>query len=237
MLILSVGMPRAGSGWHYNLVHDLTLASGGRKAQEVRRRYRLGRLLTEVNCNMGTLAAHRLLPVWLASLAAGRFAVKLHAGPRPLGRLLIRLGQVRPTYIFRDPRAALLSAYEYGQRGGSGFKHLQTVEQAVDFMLPYLRIWQAWTGMPGVLAVRYEDMLAGYDAEVERLLDFLGIAMDDAVRQVVEQYRPGRSSAGDKGLHFHKGQPERFREALSPAQLAAANQAFAGYLERMGYRP
>ena len=23
MIILSVGMPRAGSGWHYNLIHDL----------------------------------------------------------------------------------------------------------------------------------------------------------------------------------------------------------------------
>ena len=25
-LIVSVGMPRAGSGWHYNLIHDLVVA-------------------------------------------------------------------------------------------------------------------------------------------------------------------------------------------------------------------
>ena len=28
MIVLAVGMPRAGSGWHYNLVHDLMKTTG-----------------------------------------------------------------------------------------------------------------------------------------------------------------------------------------------------------------
>ena len=36
MLILSVGMPRAGSGWYYNLTHDLIVSSGGQDARQVR---------------------------------------------------------------------------------------------------------------------------------------------------------------------------------------------------------
>lgn len=42
MITLAAGMPRAGSGWHYNLVHDLVVANGGREARLMRTRYHLG---------------------------------------------------------------------------------------------------------------------------------------------------------------------------------------------------
>ena len=35
-MILSVGMPRAGSGWYYNLTQDLVKASGGEDARIIR---------------------------------------------------------------------------------------------------------------------------------------------------------------------------------------------------------
>ena len=35
-LVLSVGMPRAGSGWYYNLTQDLVIASGGVNTKEIR---------------------------------------------------------------------------------------------------------------------------------------------------------------------------------------------------------
>lgn len=236
MLILSVGMPRAGSGWHYNLIHDLIRASGGQDAREIRARYHLTRLLTEVNCNLGTLAPHRLTPALVPSLLGNTFAIKLHAGPRPFARLCMRLGLIRTTYIYRDPRAALLSAYESGQRGGSAFRQLQSIDDATAFMRPYLRIWEAWLAVPQVLSVRYEDLLADYDAEIARLLNHLNLAPNHPdLTAVIEQYRPGGATTQDKGLHFHKGQPERFREVLSREQLKAANQAFEPYLERMGY--
>ncbi len=34
MIVLSVGMPRAGSGWHYNLIHDLMKTAGAADAHE-----------------------------------------------------------------------------------------------------------------------------------------------------------------------------------------------------------
>ena len=60
MIVLSVGMPRAGSGWHYNLIHDLMETTGCADARDIRERYRLQRILTEVNCNIGALSARRL---------------------------------------------------------------------------------------------------------------------------------------------------------------------------------
>lgn len=237
MIILSVGMPRAGSGWLYNLTHDLVVAAGGRDAREIRRRYLLGRILTEVNCNIGALTTKRLLPVLLPSLLRNTFTIKVHAAPSPFARYLIRKGSMRSVYIYRDPRAALLSAYEYGQRGSSAFAQLTTIELAIEFMLEYTAIWERWMAVEQVLHVRYEDLLASYDVEVSRLLDFLPNSGPQAdMTAVIEKYRPGQEDKGDRGLHFHKGQPERFRTALTPEQLEACNRAFAPYLERMGYK-
>ncbi len=41
MIVLAVGMPRAGSGWHYNLVHDLMKTTGCAGARDIREKYRL----------------------------------------------------------------------------------------------------------------------------------------------------------------------------------------------------
>ena len=63
MIVLSVGMPRAGSGRHYNLVHDLMKTTGCADARAIREKYRLQGILTEVNCNIGVLSVRRLAMV------------------------------------------------------------------------------------------------------------------------------------------------------------------------------
>ena len=45
MMYLSVGMPRAGSGWHYNLIHDLMQTAGGIDTRIIREKYRLQKIL------------------------------------------------------------------------------------------------------------------------------------------------------------------------------------------------
>jgi hypothetical protein len=242
MIILSVGMPRAGSGWYYNLVHDMVTAAGGQDARQIRRKFLLSPVLTEVNCNIGALTTKRLLPVLVPSILGNSFVIKAHAGPKPFALRLIYWGMIRPTYIYRDPRAALLSAYEYGQRGlqegrMTAFGHLINIEKAIEFMLEYVHIWAAWIDCPQALHVKYEELLSDYDDEVARLLEFLQLDPDlDAVQAVIQQYRPGQTGKQDKGMHFHKGQPERFRTALTSEQLEACNQAFGEYLKRMGYK-
>jgi hypothetical protein len=114
MIILSVGMPRAGSGWYYNLTHDLALAAGCQDAHRIRQRYHLQKVLTEVNCNIGALTPRRLLAVLAPSVLGNTFVIKAHAGPTPFALRLMRSGQLRPAYIYRDPRDAMLSAYENG---------------------------------------------------------------------------------------------------------------------------
>ena len=102
MIVLSVGMPRAGSGWHYNLVHDLMKTTGCADAHAIREKYHLQGILTEVNCNIGVLSMRRLAMVSLPAILGNTFVIKAHSGPTPAWRLLSGLKLVRTTYIYRD---------------------------------------------------------------------------------------------------------------------------------------
>jgi hypothetical protein len=242
-LVVSAGMPRAGSGWHYNLVHDLVLAGGGQNARVIRERYHLRRLLTEVNCNLSTLSWTRLLPVYLPVLWGNTFAIKTHGGPSATARTLMQFEKMIVTYIYRDPRAALLSAYEYGQKAAERnrenvFSHLDSVESALSFIKKYLVIWERWMARESVLKVRYEDLLTNFDLELSRLAEHLRLEKDrKGVLDVGTRYRPERGGLDQRGTHFRVGKPERFREMWSPDQLRRINLALDPLLERMGYQP
>lgn len=240
MIILSVGMPRAGSGWHYNLIHDLMKTTGCADARDIRERYRLQGILTEVNCNIGVLSWRRLGMVTLPALMGNTFVIKAHAGPTPASRLLSALGLLGITYIYRDPRDAMLSAYEFGQRALSkgrpnAFSHLADFETSLDFMMQYVRIWEKWMDEKNVLTARYEDLLMNYDEESARLVDYLKLdGSRSEVRAVIDQYRPGANES-QQGLHFYKGKIGRFREAYDDGQKDVLREKLSAYLGRMGY--
>jgi len=242
-LILSVGMPRAGSGWYYNLTHDLVVAGGYQDARAIRKRYFLQRLLTEVNCNIGSLGLHRIFPVMIPVWFGNTFTIKTHAGLEPFASSLIRQAMIRPTYIYRDPRAALLSAYEYGQQGlgkerENAFSHLANIDAAIQFMKAYVQIWHQWIACEQAWPVRYEDLLVDFPAQAENLIEFLQLnPHDSAIQEVVEKYKPQRAREIVHGTHFNQGEAERFRQVLTEEQLAACSLAFQDDLELMGYQP
>ncbi|MFM8319338.1 MAG: sulfotransferase domain-containing protein [Chloroflexota bacterium] len=241
MIILSIGMPRAGSGWYYNLTNDLMLAGGAVDARQVRRRYHLQQVLTEVNCNIGAFTARRVLAVLLPSLLGNTFVIKAHAGPTPYILPVIRRGWARAAYIYRDPRDALLSAMENGRKAvqykrSSAFAPLVDFDTAVAFMQEYEQIWRAWMAVPQALHARYEDLLTDYDAEALRLVEFLQLdCRQPQIQAVVERYRPEKAQPDQKGLHFSQGKIGRFRSKMSAEQQARLAQVFGPALEQMGY--
>jgi hypothetical protein len=234
-------MPRAGSGWYYNLTNDLMLAAGHQDARQIRQRYHLQGILTEVNCNIGALTPRRLLAVLVPSLLGNTFVIKAHAAPTPLALRLIRSGQIRPAYIYRDPRDAMLSAYENGQKAlakgrANAFSHLVDFDTSLDFILEYVRISEAWLSCPQALHTRYESLLSDYDAEAARLAAFLGLDGGSlAMQTVIEKYRPEGARPDQKGLHFNKGRTGRFREKLTAEEQARLAERLGSYLQRMGY--
>ncbi len=242
MIVLSVGMPRAGSGWHYNLIHDLMKTAGAADARAIRERYRLQSILTEVNCNIGVLSVRRLLRLLVPALRGERFVIKAHAGPTQTSRILQKLGILRITYIYRDPRDAMLSAYEYGQRGlrskrPNAFSHLADFDACLNFMSGYVHIWNKWIQEEGVHTARYEDFLSNYETETKKLVQFLGLNWTTPeLHIVVDSFRP-EVAEGQKGLHFYKGKTGRFRQEYGSEQQSILLQKFGKELEKMGYSP
>ena len=240
MIVLSVGMPRAGSGWHYNLIHDLMQTTGCDEARDIRERFHLQKILTKVNCNIGVLSFRRLGMVMVPALLGRTFVIKAHAAPTTWSRILQRLGLLRITYIYRDPRDAMLSAFDYGQRSlakgrPNAFSHLSDFEKSVAFMDDYVRIWEQWMGEEQALITRYESLLTDYDNEAIRLVEFLGLdGSRPEVRAVIDTYRP-KQAEGQQGLHFYKGKIGRFRKSYSEAEQAILAEHFGTYLKKMSY--
>lgn len=241
MIILSVGMPRAGSGWYYNLTNDLVIAGGYEDGRVIRRQYHLHRVLTEVNCNIGALTTKRLIPVLLPSLLGNTFVIKAHAGPSSFARRLIRSRKLAAAYIYRDPRDAMLSAYEYGQRAiqkgrPNAFSHLTDFDTSLAFIEEYIRIGEAWSRVDGVLYTRYEDLKRNYQAEVIRLVDFLRLdAEDPSIQAVIKKNQPGQASHDQAGTHFSIGISGRYRTAYSPEEQQILVERFGGFLRKMNY--
>jgi hypothetical protein len=240
-LIISAGMPRAGSGWYYNLIHDLVVSSGGHDARHIRRRFHLERFLTEVNCNIATLNFHRLFPVLLPARFGNKFVIKTHAGPNSLVRYLIQAQWIFVIYIYRDPRAALLSAFEYGQRATlmqrpNAFSHLANLDDAAIFIEKYVRIWAAWSKVEDVMLIRYEDLLSNYPEKFEQTIKFLDLRLSLSEREkLFDKYRPGKGDPNQVGTHFSQGEAERFRQVLPPEQLEQFSLINEPALIRMGY--
>ncbi len=242
MIILSVGMPRAGSGWHYNLIHDLMKASGCPDAREIRNRFHLENVLTEVNCNIGVLSFRRLALVAIPALLGNTFVIKAHSGPTFASRLLSALGYLRITYIFRDPRDAMLSAFDYGRRGlannrPNAFSHLTDFERSLAFIMDYIAIWSRWKHERNVLLFRYEDFMTDYDSESDRLVKYLGLdSSQPGIREVIKRFRPEKVE-GKQGTHFFKGKIGRFRDQYTPAQQKILSDRLGTSLRTMGYAP
>ena len=240
MIILSAGMPRSGSVWHYSIIHDLMATTGCAETGEIRVKYRLQNILTKANCNIGVLSARRLGMVTIPALMGNTFVIKAHAGPTRTSRLLQRLGLLRITYIYRDPRDAMLSAFESGQdawRDGriNAFSHLTDFNQSLDFIMDYVRIWEKWSNERNVLVSRYEDLLTNYDNEIMRLVGFLKFNGDSPeIQKVTRRYRPGAAEGRD-GLHFHMGKVGRFRSSYSEKEQSILRDKLGPYLLRMGY--
>ena len=89
-----------------------------------------------------------------------------------------------------------------------------------------------------LLDVRYEDLVADPQAQVERILRFAGLAAGDVVDTMVR----GERSGWFVGPHVQAGTPvttaavERWRERLTPAQVALVEHAVRPLMERYGYR-
>ena len=91
-----------------------------------------------------------------------------------------------------------------------------------------------------LLDVRYEDLVSDPGPQLSRILEFAGLAAD---AELVERLAHGERQGWFVGPHEQAGRPvttasvERWRERLTPEQIAFVEQATAPLMDRFGYVP
>jgi len=244
MIVLSVGMYKAGTGWYFNLTNELLIAAGYRDVHGVRDQYRLHSVLERKNCTIRRPTLLNLGRVTIPHLLGNTFVIKTHRELTTSLRCFIASGIIKATFIYRDPRDTALSAFEHGQRirrkgETHSFARLDTLEKSIHFTKQHFSRWDKWMQSGLALIVRYENLLADPLLELERLTDFLSISVPrPLLQQVVTNYQKGNVFSKEKlqALHFHKGIVGRFREVMSAEELSLCDKYFRDHLEKMGYR-
>jgi hypothetical protein len=242
MIVVSASMQKAGSGWLYRMTDDLLVANGELSAETIRSRYHLQDNLQGANARVGQLTTRNLLPLLRPALAGHTFAIKTHRPPTAAVRLGLRLGLIQATYVYRDPRAVVVSAYAHGQRIRANgkdhtFAQLQTLDDAITFVGRLLPIWQAWQQLDGVFLTQYEVLLDDALAVLRQLQAYLKTSVpDETLRDIVARYRPDNVS-DVRGLHITTASVATTdrREQLSDAQMQRCSEEFGPFLARMGY--
>ena len=238
-LVLSTSMESAGSGWLYSLTNSMLQAAGRTDAREIQREYELDDVMRWHNCNIRDLDQ----PTWdrlLAPLNDGHsFVVKSHRPPTKLAIRLCEEGAIKVTYIHRDPRDVVMSAYERGKVRRANdkrdsFARLRTVDLAIAWMrYRQLPVYEAWRFQPNTQVIRYEDLASDGVETLRRLDSHLQLMLSDADLERILDTSRGTNAGQQEGSHFRGG--GRRREAMTPMQLRRCTWACRSAIRTMGY--
>ncbi|MFQ5517103.1 MAG: sulfotransferase [Acidimicrobiia bacterium] len=140
--------------------------------------------------------------------------------------------EARIVFTIRDPRGVVASWLRLERRW---------TQRPIDEIAASWResIYEAdrWTGDRRVRIVRYEDLLRDADGELRSLFDFVGVdfpAAEFAARDRVAAEAGARP--GPDGV-VNAEATDRWRETLTPAQIAAAERRVGYEMLRHGYEP
>jgi hypothetical protein len=130
--------------------------------------------------------------------AAPRFIDKMPNNFPNIGLIALMLPNARIVDARRHPLDACLSCYRQLFAKGQNFTYDLT--EIGEYYLQYQRLMDHWSDvMPGrVLTVQYEEIVADFENQVRRLLDFCGLPWEDACLRFYESERPIRTPSSEQ---------------------------------------
>ncbi len=160
-------------------------------------------------------------------------------------------------FVYRDPRDMIVShvfyATEIYQEHGMNpyyTKVLKTVEERINAQIlgvkepgfelssvrTKYRAYLDWLEVPGVLCLRFEDLILDREATLNAILDHLAvhgytprILPVEAIAILKQAIAPHRSGT------FRKGKPGNWREYFTPENIANFKDSTGDLLIRLGY--
>ena len=209
--IFILGLPRSGS----TLLEQI-LASHSQVEGTAELPY-IGRLASSLNRNQSTgvnypEAMRELAPANLSALGAEYLALARMHRRSGAPRFIDKMPNNFPNAAFiaailpnakivdarRHPLDACLSNYRQLFAKGQAFTYDLT--EIGEYYLQYQRMMDHWARiMPGrVLTVQYERVVADFEAQVRRLLDFCELPFEEACLRFYESERPVRTPSAEQ---------------------------------------
>ena len=177
----------------------------------------------------------------------GPFAVKAHVPLTAPLRDAIESGHVRVTYIYRDPRDAMLSAMSNYQQTKDTerveFSAFDTLDAALRKYVKIAQTAVAWKESGRAIILRYEEFINDMVGAMDRVMRELGVIVsqeqlsEHVIAATELQKRPGLQERPVSNLRFNKGVAGRFRTELSPEDLEKSTMALDKWLRILGYDP
>jgi tetratricopeptide (TPR) repeat protein len=155
--------------------------------------------------------------------------------------LIFRLfPEAKILFAVRDPRDAVFSAFQQHFQVNAGMAHFLDVTTAAQFYDRIMTIGEMTRRMAPmtVYEVRYERVVADFDGEIGRILDFLELPWSDDVRNYQETAKrrtvrtPSARQVIEKPFATSIGKWRRYRDGMAPAL-----PILAPWVEKFGYEP
>ena len=129
---------------------------------------------------------------------AARFVDKMPNNFPNVGLLHLILPNARIIDARRHPLDACLSCYRQHFAKGQPFTF--DLAEIGHYYVEYERLMDHWHAvLPGrVLTVQYEELVANFEAQVRRLIDYCGLPWDDACLRFHETDRPVRTPSAEQ---------------------------------------
>lgn len=224
------------------------LATGGNAAQ----RQAAGDLVDGLGQAASDPAAVFAAVVHSLAQSAGK-SIPCEQTPRNIfyARELLQLyPAARIVHMVRDPRAVMASQKMRWRRrhlaaNGQALPRLQSLRAWANYH-PYTvaRLWSqatraalALAAEPRVTLVRFEDLVQQPEATVRGLCDRLGLEYEAAMLDVGQVNSSHQSSAGGARRGLHATAIDKWREVLTPTEVAITERGCGALMRRFGYAP
>ena len=243
MLVVSVGMPKSGSAFCFNLTNDMLVAAGYSDARQIRSQYGLHAHLMHKNCLMHYLNRAPLEAISGPLEDGHTFAIRSHGPPTPYLLSMVENGEAKVTYVYRHPFDVVVSMIEYGARKRArgdfenNFSKYEDVYKAVPHVKNWLGLWERWARSDKILRIEYEKLVENCIAQLERLATFINLNVSGGdLRKIADRYnKENLVRNGIDYINFNKGIVGRYKNALNSEEIAFLQEQLGHYLPKMGY--
>jgi hypothetical protein len=163
-------------------------------------------------------------------------------------RLLEMYPAAHVVHIVRDPRAVMASQKMRWRRrrlsvNGGAVSHYQSLRVWVNYH-PYTvyRLWSgasatalALAGHPRVTLVRFEQLVQEPEVTVRLLCSRLGLRFDRMMLEVRQVNSSHEASAAGARLGLHTDAIDKWKQALTPTEIAITERLCGDLMRRFGY--